>query len=177
MRFVSGLAVPVIALYVLTGLSGCRKEYLYNTIGLETVSYDNSGAYLRPATGTVDSNAYVLRINYASDLADYMAVDDNNDYFSNNKPTAISVTTLMFFDSLHPANSSVADCFINGPGSNTANDVVTNFNDTRTYYPNHEPDDLWLMQPPLNPGTYSFVVRMSFDDGVVLQDTATVTLN
>jgi hypothetical protein len=169
--------VFICSLYVVSALCGCGKEYRYDTIAIELDNYDNSGAYLQPAGASVDTDAYVLRINYASDLADYIAVDDNNDYYSNNKPTSISITVLQDFDSLHLANSSVAEYFIHGPGTTSPQHVVDVFSETSTFYPNHLPDDLWLMKGPVAPGTYSFVVKMNFDDGAILSDTTTVNLN
>lgn len=144
---------------------------------MELGNFDNSGLYIQEAGDSVDADAYVLRINYASDLADYITVDVKNDYYSNNRPTSIDITILQFYDSLHLANSSVADCFIDGPGTTSPQHVVEAFMQTSTSYPNHLPDDLWLMKPPAAPGNYSFVVKMNFDDGAILTDTATVNLN
>ena len=177
MRQAFYVAHIVCCLYVITGLSGCKKEFIYNTTGIYLQNYDNSGSYMIPAGSAVNGDAFVLRLMYTSDLTDYYSVDDNNDYHSDNNPTSISINCLQNFDSLHPANSSVADCFINGPGTTSVQNVVDYFYNTQNYYPTHEPDDLWLMKAPAAPGTYSFVVRMVFDNGLITTDTSTVNLN
>lgn len=165
----------VLILFVLIGAAffGCKKGTIdYSTIGIKLEHHDNSGAYLVPAGSSVNDSAYVLRINYVSDSTGFFAVDDNNSYRGLNKPTAIEITSFQNFDSLHPANSLLNDLFIAGPAiGSSANDIISNFADTKDYYPTHEPDDLWLMNSPQNSGLYIFVVKMTFDDGRILRDT------
>lgn len=154
---------------------GCKNRSIdYSTIDIELSHHDNSGAYLVPAGTSVNNAAYVLRINYVSDQTGFYAVDNNNTYFGLNKPTSIEITSLQNFDSLHPANSLLNDLFIAGPAiSSSVNDVLTGFANTRDYYPTHDPDDLWLMNAPATPGPFTFVVKMVFDDGVIVRDTST----
>lgn len=177
MRKVLSFTPAVFLLYVVILLSGCGKEIDYRTIGIECQNYDNSGAFIEASNAAIPRNAYVLRLFYASDLADYQTVNDNNKYVGVNSATSISVRTLQNFDSTHAAGSDISDYFINGPGTTSIQYVIDNFMDTPKWSPNHEADDLWLMHPPANAGTYAFEVKMMFDDGQLFSDTTTVNLN
>jgi hypothetical protein len=116
--------------------------------------------------------AYVLRIGYKSDQTDFYAVNNEYSYHAANKATSINVTSLQDFDSLHLAGSTLNDYFINGPGADSrTEDVISDFADTKEFFPTHDPDDLWLMIPPALPGSFKFVVEMDFDNGVIVRDT------
>lgn len=171
------LLLPVVPVFML--VSGCRKpDYTYSTNGIYLKNYDNSGNYILESTGPINRSAYVMRIFYESTYTNFYSVNDDNTYEGLNKPVSIDIRCLQNFDSLHPANASMNDCFINGPGiTSSIEDVITQFPNTKDYYPTHEPDDLWLMKAPTNTGNYSFVVTMSFDDGITVADTTVVTLN
>ncbi len=154
---------------------GCKKDIIsYSTVGIKLTHNDNAGAYLVTAGTSVGDSAYVLRINYVSDLTGFYAVDNNNTYAGLNVPVSVEIFSLQNFDSLHPAGVSLNEYFIAGPGiGSSVNDVVAEFPDTRDYYPTHDPDDLWLMKGPQTPGAYKFVVKMVFDDARILTDTTT----
>ncbi len=157
------------------GLCSCKKNnIIYITNGIAIENFDNSGTLLRPATGTVESDGYVLRINYESDQTAFNAVDDEHRYQPGNKPTSILVTALQPFDSTHPAGTSLNGYFINGPGTgSTCERILEEFPYTDDFNPTHVPDDLWLMVPPDNSGPFRFVVEMHFDNGIIARDTTT----
>ena len=168
----------VCLLFVVVGfLASCKRDTTtYFTTGISVSNYDNCHAFIiEDANDTIGDTCYVIRINYASDLTAFYSVDDNNTYVIANRPVSIEVTALQNFDVTHPAGSLLNDYFIAGPGINsTIDDVVTGFAQTQDYYPTHDPDDLWLMQRPQTPGIYRFIVRMDFDNGVILRDTTEV---
>lgn len=157
----------------------CKKGVItYNTNGIVLENYDNCGDFIVPASGPVGDSCYVIRVNYQSDQTAFNGVNDNNTYEPGNLPTSIAIYSLQQFDSLHPAGSSLNSYFIAGPGiESAAQDIVTDFAETQDFYPTHDPDDLWLMKSPATNGVYSFVVRLDFNDGVVVSDTTTVNLN
>ena len=169
------LGTPIFFLCLALLFASCKRDVItYYTTDISLSHYDNAGAYIKPASDTVDDSCYVLRINYTSDQTAYYAVDDRNTYAPANQPTSITITSLQAFDPGHPAGSSLNEYFIAGPGMrSTAEDVISNFMLTQDYYPTHDPDDLWLMQPPATPGSYRFVVEMDFDNAITVRDTTT----
>lgn len=176
MRKVLSLTPVLASLYVLLMLSGCGKDVSYKTIGIECQNYDNSGPFIAANDSAIPRNAYVLRLFYNSDLANYQATNDNEKYVGSNRASSIMIRTLQNFDSVHASGSVISDYFIDGPGTQSVQHVIDNFTDTPKWSPNHEADDLWLMHAPTNPGNYSFEVKMMFDDGALLSDTATIHL-
>lgn len=168
--------VFAVALFCITA---CKKDIInYYTNGIVLENYDNCGNFIRPAGAGVGMGCYVIRVNYQSDQAAFNGVNDEDTYSPANLPVSISIYALQAFNAQHPAGSSLNEYFIAGPKQNpSANDIVTDFPDTEDFYPTHDPDDLWLMTPPDLPGNYSFVVRMEFNDGVIVSDTTTVNLN
>lgn len=169
-------SVLVVALFCITA---CKKNVIdYFTNGIVLRNYDNCDEFIRPGGDTVGMWCYVMRVNYESDQTAFNGVNDNDTYAPGNLPTAVSIYSLQAFNTTHPAGASLNEYFVCGPKLNAkAEDIVTDFPDTEDFYPTHDPDDLWLMTPPELPGTYSFVVRMEFNDGVVVADTTTVILN
>jgi hypothetical protein len=169
-------SVLIVALLCCTS---CKQDVIaYTTTGIYLENYDNCGDFIRPSSDSIGDSCYVIRVNYESDQTEFNGVNDNNTYQPQNLPTSIFIYALQQFDSLHPAGSSLNEYFIAGPGSeSTAEDIITGFPETQDFYPTHDPDDLWLMQSPATTGTYSFVIRMGFNDGVVASDTTTVILN
>jgi hypothetical protein len=163
----------LLSLLLLSLVSCKRNTTTYFTTGIAVSNYDNCQAFIiEDDNDTIGDTCYVIRINYASDQTAYYSVDDNNSYGIANRPVSIAVTSFQNFDATHPAGTLLNDYFIAGPGINsTINDVVTGFEFTQDYYPTHDPDDLWLMQRPQSPGNYQFIVRMDFDNGVILRDT------
>ena len=157
-------------------VSSCRKDEIdYITTGITLSHFDNGGTALLPASDTCGDTCYVLRINYISNLTAFYAVDSDHKYHFVNSPVSLEVSALEMFDSLHPAGSLLNDCFIAGPGiGSEAEDIIADFPNTKDYYPTHDPDDLWLMRRPLSTGPYHFIVKMTFDDGVICSDTSTV---
>jgi len=159
--------------------SRCGKigiDGYYKTTGIYLTNMDNTNGVTTAGT-SVNENAYVLRIGYLSNSSVY---DPNSDYTykAGNHPTSIKVTTLQFFDSLHPANTSLNEFFIPEPQlSASIDDVLTGFvKSSINYYPNHPLTDLWLMKAPLYQGTYNFVVSMTFDDGITVSDTTSAII-
>lgn len=168
--------VFVVALFF---VASCKRGVItYNTNGIVLENYDNCGDFIRPSNSPIGDSCYVIRVNYQSDQTQFNGVNDNDTYEPGNLPTSILIYSLQQFDTLHPPGSSLNSYFIAGPGSNsTAQDIVSDFAQTQDFYPTHDPDDLWLMKAPATVGTYSFVVRMDFNDGVVASDTVSVNLN
>jgi hypothetical protein len=176
MKSVVGWSFFIVAL--LSIISCNRSVIIYNTNGIVLENYNNCGDFVVPASAPVGDSCYVIRMNYQSDQTAFNGVNDNNTYEPGNLPTSIVIYSLQQFDSLHPAGSSLNSYFIAGPGiGSTAQDIVNDFAETQDFYPTHDPDDLWLMKSPATNGVYSFVVRLDFNDGVVVSDTTTVNLN
>jgi hypothetical protein len=157
----------------------CKKGVIdYYTTGIVLENYDNCGDFIKPAGSAVNNGCYVIRVNYTSDQTSFNGVNDNDRYNPANHPTSVLIYSLQAFNAQHPAGSSLNEYFIAGPKLHaSAEDIVTGFADTEDFYPTHDPDELWLMQPPEWNGSYSFVLRMEFNDGVVVSDTTTVNLN
>lgn len=165
-----------ITIFIVILFSACKRNVIqFYTTGISLANYDNCGTYLQLSGNSVGDTCYVMRINYISDQTAFYAVDDKNTYAIANRPVSIEITSLQQFDSLHPAGTLLNDYFIAGPGINsTAEDVVTGFASTKDYYPTHDPDDLWLMKRPENPGSFRFIVKMDFDNGTIVRDTTSV---
>jgi hypothetical protein len=167
--------VCLFSVIVLTSFSSCKRDVIqYYTTGITLSHQDNGQPFLQSAGDTVGDSCYVLRLNYTSDQTAYYAIDDKNTYAPANAPVSIEITSLQAFDALTPAGALLNPYFIAGPGINsTAESVVADFPNTQDFYPTHDPDDLWLMTPPASAGWYQFIVKMSFDDGIIVRDTTT----
>lgn len=167
------------SLLLIVSASGCKRGVItYYTNGIVLANYDNCSDFIIAADGPVGDSCYVIRVNYQSDQTAFNGVNDNDTYEPGNLPTSVLIYSLQAFDGTHAAGSSLNEYFIAGPRAGaTAEDIVTQFVDTKDFYPTHDPDDLWLMKPPATNGVYSFVVKMEFDNGITVRDTTTVNLN
>jgi hypothetical protein len=97
---------------------GCKKaDYSYSTNGISLKNYDNSGPFAIPASGAVEDSAYIIRVNYESDFAREVSVNDDYTYRGINALTGVEIRCFQNFDATHPANSIVNEYFIPGPGT------------------------------------------------------------
>lgn len=168
----NGVFVVMLSLCtVLLASYGCKKkgeDVFFRTLSIELKNMDNAGEVPVSSTQPIPLEAYVIRINYESEIVSGNPDAPHAWFVNEDVLEDVSITCAQSFFG-RTSGTALNDLFIPGMSTSLTMEDFGGAFGTQAHSASHS--ELWLMEHGASPGTYKFIVTVRMESGAIFSDT------